>query len=63
MQDPQYPLGRADAGGWDCHVHVFDADAPVQPGHYRPVHRPLADIEALAAGHGLSPLELVDRSV
>jgi len=23
-------------GAWDCHVHVFDATAPVLPGHYRP---------------------------
>ncbi|MDZ5457669.1 amidohydrolase family protein [Azohydromonas lata] len=50
-------------GGWDCHVHVFDADAPVQPGHYRPVHRPLADIEALAAAHGVRHLVLVQPSV
>jgi predicted TIM-barrel fold metal-dependent hydrolase len=63
MQDPQYPLDSADAGGWDCHVHVFDADAPVQPGHYRPVHRPLADIEALAAAHGVRHLVLVQPSV
>ncbi len=44
-------------------MHVFDAAAPVRPGHYRPVHRPLADIERLAAGHGLGHLVLVQPSV
>jgi predicted TIM-barrel fold metal-dependent hydrolase len=51
------------AAGWDAHVHVFDALAPVLPGHYRPVHRPLADIEALAAGHQVGHLVLVQPSV
>nr|WP_157268168.1 amidohydrolase family protein [Azohydromonas aeria] len=51
------------ATGWDCHVHVFDAAAPVQPGHYRPAHRPLADIEALAGAHGVRHLVLVQPSV
>jgi len=49
--------------GWDTHVHVFEAEAPVQPGHYRPVHRPLADIEALAQAHGVGHLVLVQPSV
>lgn len=49
--------------GWDCHVHVFDAAAPVRPGHYRPVHRPLADIQALATAHGVGHLVLVQPSV
>jgi predicted TIM-barrel fold metal-dependent hydrolase len=49
--------------GWDSHVHVFDAAAPVQPGHYAPVHRPLAAIEALAAAHGVGHLVLVQPSV
>jgi predicted TIM-barrel fold metal-dependent hydrolase len=53
----------ANAAGWDAHVHVFDAAAPVRPGHYRPVHRPLADIEALAAAHGIQHLVLVQPSV
>jgi predicted TIM-barrel fold metal-dependent hydrolase len=35
----------------------------VQPGHYVPVHRPLADIEALAAAHGVRHLVLVQPSV
>lgn len=53
----------ASGGGWDCHVHVFDAAAPVLAGHYRPVHRPLATIEALAAAHGIHHLVLVQPSV
>lgn len=51
------------AAGWDCHVHVFDASAPVRPGHYVPVHRPLADIESLARRHGIGHLVLVQPSV
>lgn len=51
------------ADRWDCHVHVFDASAPVRPGHYAPVHRPLQQIEALAAAHGLRRLVLVQPSV
>ena len=53
----------AHAGGWDCHVHVFAADAPVREGHYRPVDRPLAQIEAVAAAHGVHHLVLVQPSV
>ena len=63
--------GRAAASGadggtapaWDCHVHVFDATAPVAAGHYRPVHRPLAQIEAAAGGAGVQHLVLVQPSV
>lgn len=55
--------GTEAAMGWDSHVHVFDAAAPVRPGHYTPVHRPLADIEALAASQGLGHLLLVQPSV
>ena len=51
------------AAGWDCHVHVFDAAAPVKPGHYRPAHQPLEAIEALAAEHGAGHLVLVQPSV
>ena len=51
------------APGWDCHVHVFDARAPVAPGHYKPVHRPLAAIEALAQVNGFGHLVLVQPSV
>lgn len=51
------------AAGWDCHVHVFDSQAPVAPGHYQPVHRPLADIEALAQQTGFGHLVLVQPSV
>lgn len=53
--------GKAPA--WDCHVHVFDADAPVAAGHYRPVHRPLAQIEAAAGAAGVQHLVLVQPSV
>lgn len=52
-----------DAAGWDTHVHVFDRDAPVAPGHYVPAHRPLAEIEAQAAAHGVGRLVLVQPSV
>lgn len=51
------------ATGWDCHVHVFEAGAPVRPGHYRPAHRPLAQIEATAQAHGIGHLVLVQPSV
>lgn len=49
--------------GWDCHVHVFDAAAPVRPGHYVPAHRPLAEIEGIARQHGVGRLVLVQPSV
>ncbi|MBL8302748.1 MAG: amidohydrolase family protein [Ideonella sp.] len=49
--------------GWDCHVHVFDSAAAVQPGHYRPAHRPLAQVEAEAAALGVGHLVLVQPSV
>ena len=51
------------ASGWDCHVHVFDAAAPVLPGHYQPVHRSLDEIEAVALKHGVEHLVLVQPSV
>ncbi|KAF1022150.1 MAG: 2-pyrone-4,6-dicarbaxylate hydrolase [Paracidovorax wautersii] len=51
------------ASGWDCHVHVFDAAAPVQAGHYQPVDRPLPQIEAAAAAQGVGHLVLVQPSV
>lgn len=54
---------EAASGGWDCHVHVFDAQAPVAAGHYRPGHRPLSQIEALAASQGVHHLVLVQPSV
>lgn len=49
--------------GWDCHVHVFDASAAVRVGHYRPVDRPLAQIEGVAQDHGVRHLVLVQPSV
>lgn len=51
------------ATGWDTHVHVFERDAPVVPGHYAPVPRTLAEIEAAAAAHGIGRLVLVQPSV
>ncbi|MCX7274015.1 MAG: amidohydrolase family protein [Burkholderiales bacterium] len=51
------------ASGWDCHVHVFDAAAPVRAGHYQPAHRPLAQIEAQAGRVGVGHLVLVQPSV
>ena len=51
------------APGWDCHVHVFDAHTTAAPGHYTPVHRPLADVQALAQAHGFGHLVLVQPSV
>lgn len=50
-------------GGWDAHVHVFDAQAPVRAGHYRPRTHALSDIEALGAAHGMAHLVLVQPSV
>ncbi|MDP3795922.1 MAG: amidohydrolase family protein [Polaromonas sp.] len=58
-----HSTGSALPSGWDAHVHVFDSTAPAQAGHYQPVHRPLADIEALAAAHGVGHLVLVQPSV
>jgi len=55
--------GAQASAGWDCHVHVFDDSAPARAGHYRPVARPLADIEALAAAHGVQHLVLVQPSI
>lgn len=55
--------GRGTVPGWDCHVHVFDAAAPVATGHYRPAHRPLAQIEAAAVAAGVQHLVLVQPSV
>jgi predicted TIM-barrel fold metal-dependent hydrolase len=51
------------ARGWDCHVHVFDGAAAVRPGHYLPAHRPLHEIEAVAAAQGIGHLVLVQPSV
>ena len=49
--------------GWDCHVHIFDASAETREGHYQPVDRPLAQIEAVAAAQGVHHLVLVQPSV
>ena len=49
--------------GWDTHVHVFDAAAPVQAGHYQPAHQPLERIEEEAAKLGVGHVVLVQPSV
>jgi predicted TIM-barrel fold metal-dependent hydrolase len=51
------------AAGWDCHVHLFDAQAPVIGAHYRPAHATLHSIEAVASAHGVGHLVLVQPSV
>ncbi len=56
-------MSDVTAEGWDCHVHVFDASAPARAGHYRPVDRPLARIEAVAHESGVRHLVLVQPSV
>jgi predicted TIM-barrel fold metal-dependent hydrolase len=56
-------VSDSPAGGWDCHVHVFDASAPARIGHYRPVDHPLAQIERIAHEHGVRHLVLVQPSV
>lgn len=62
MAEPT-PGPAPPAAGWDSHVHVFDAAAPLRPGHYTPGHHPLAQIEALAGRHGIGHLVLVQPSV
>ncbi len=57
------PAVPAFAPGVDAHVHVFDAAASVRAGHYVPAHRPLAEIESVAARHGVGRLVLVQPSV
>jgi predicted TIM-barrel fold metal-dependent hydrolase len=54
---------RSAAARWDCHVHVFEAGAPILPGHYAPVPAALDTIEQQAAAHGISRLVLVQPSV
>jgi predicted TIM-barrel fold metal-dependent hydrolase len=56
-------VSESAAGGWDCHVHVFDALAPARVGHYRPADRPLEQIERVADHHGVRHLVLVQPSV
>ena len=50
------------APGWDCHVHVFDGQAPPLPGHYAAAHHPLETIETLANSHGFGHVVLVQPS-
>ncbi len=49
--------------GWDCHVHVFNPQAPVAPGHYQPQPAALETIEHLAGDCGIRHLVLVQPSV
>jgi predicted TIM-barrel fold metal-dependent hydrolase len=49
--------------GWDCHVHIFDAGAPVRAGHYVPPTRTLAMLDAASAGIGVGHYVLVQPSV
>src|SRR4051812_23268041 len=56
-------LQLPNAPGWDCHAHVFAADAAALPGHYAPPERPLATLEAVAARHAIGHIVLVQPSV
>ena len=62
MNMPQQPA-IPHSSGWDCHVHVFDPARSVEGGHYQPVQRDLADIEAQAMALGVHHLVLVQPSV
>jgi predicted TIM-barrel fold metal-dependent hydrolase len=48
---------------WDCHLHVFDAALPTLGGHYAPQTASLAQVQALAAPHGINRFVLVQPSV
>lgn len=48
---------------WDCHVHVFEAQAPVQAGHYQPADAPLHTLQSTASALGVNRLVLVQPSV
>jgi predicted TIM-barrel fold metal-dependent hydrolase len=63
VSEPKASSADAAGAGWDCHVHVFDAAAPVRPGHYVPGHRTLAQIEQRAHTQGIGHLVLVQPSV
>jgi predicted TIM-barrel fold metal-dependent hydrolase len=56
-------VNKQPPAGWDCHIHVFSAEAPSLAGHYRPATRDLAEIEAHAAAAGVGHLVLVQPSV
>jgi predicted TIM-barrel fold metal-dependent hydrolase len=63
VSDSAQPDAAGIGAGWDGHVHVFDAAAPVRPGHYLPGHWPLHEIEARARAQGVHHLVLVQPSV
>lgn len=50
-------------GGWDSHVHVFNASKQVNNGHYKPADWILADLSALGAPIGINRFVLVQPSV
>lgn len=54
---------QQETTGWDCHVHLFDAQAVTLGGHYQPANASLPDIENLAQAHGVHHLVLVQPSV
>lgn len=56
-------MSESPVDGWDCHIHVFAASLASRSGHYRPVDRPLAEIEAVALAQGVGHLVLVQPSV
>lgn len=60
---PGVPHPDGQPQGWDAHIHVFDANAPVQAGHYQPAHQPLERIETEAAALGVAHLVVVQPSV
>lgn len=62
MHTPEMPSNAPEAG-WDCHIHVFDADAPVAAGHYQPQEFRLAQVEAAGRPHGIGHFVLVQPSV
>jgi predicted TIM-barrel fold metal-dependent hydrolase len=61
MKQPASP--GTSGGRWDCHVHVFEPAAPALAGHYTPGRATLAQVEELAAAHGIEHLVLVQPSV
>lgn len=52
-----------EKGGWDSHVHVFDATQPVNSGHYQPADWTIEDLAALGAPFGINHFVLVQPSV
>lgn len=57
------PVPPGQAAIWDCHVHVFDENEHVAPGHYQVKTCSLQSLEAIAGRHGVGHLVLVQPSV